>query len=187
MFKDVYTALKQRLNTELDWKNELDWYLHQYDQDGEEVIYTTPAVFVEFVTVEWNTYPDNRQRGVMEFRIHLVNECNYDTDQRILDATLNHLGQESEVFRALMGWGCKLSYITAYAALNGTDNDAVLINDIIRTRTDPDHELSNLLVSVQTFQANVYDYNALPQWQSIVATLNLQAALAEHITDPFTP
>ena len=187
MFKDVYTAIKQRLNDISDWKNDLDWYLHQYDQDGEEVLYTTPAIYIEFGPVEWNTYPDNRQRGVMEFRIHLVNESDYDNDQRVLDPAINHLGQEAEIFRGLQGWGCKLSYIPEYSALSGTDNDVVLLNDVVRIRTEPDHELSNLLISIQTFQCNVYDYNALPQWQYITAQLEADVQIATHITDPFHP
>jgi len=109
----------------------------------------------------------------LNFAVHLVNESVHSTDERILDPALNHLGQEASAFKALQNYRGLLSALPAYAALAGTDNDRVILESIVRTSTEPDHNMRRQLVSVQQFRTIIYDYSAVPNWIETLASLTI--------------
>lgn len=176
MLNLIYAALKKRLAGQVEPKY-IDWYMGQYledeQEDGGESLWNTPAVFLEFLPVDWDTRPGNVQTATLKLNAHLVNATLYDNDQRILDATINHLGMESQVFQALMNWRCMLSYVPGFEALEDTSNDRVLIESMVRNTTEPDHSMRQQLVSVQGFSSRIFDYSATPQWVQVLATLAL--------------
>jgi len=184
MLNLVYSALKKRLAAETE-PAYLEWYYGQYDEDtmeeGGEMLWTTPAQFLEFLPIRWETRPNNIQAATLLFNVHLVNESFDSTDQRILNATLNHLGLESNVFRALMNFRCLLSYVPGFEALEDTDADRVLIESISRESTDPDHTMRRQLVSVQRFACRIYDYSALPNWTTVLAELDLDVQKVDQL------
>lgn len=184
MLNLVYSALKKRLTADTA-PAYLDWYYGQYDeaemQDGGELLWTTPAQFVEFLPIEWETRPGNIQAANLRFHVHLVNESYEQDDKRILDAALNHLGQESNVFKSLMNFRCLLSYVPGFEALADTDQDRVLIESIVRESTDPDHTMRRQLVSVQRFACRIFDYSATPNWATVLAQLALDVQKVDHL------
>lgn len=177
MLNLVYAALKARLLEECN-PQYLDWYMGQYleeeAEDGGQLLWATPAQFIEFLPIQWQTLPGNVQVADLQFNVHLVNDSVFDTDARMLDTTLNHLGQEGAVFRALMNWRAMLHDVPGMDTLEGTSADRVLIESLVRTSTDPDHNLRRQLVSVQSFTSRVYDYSATKQWVQVMATLDLE-------------
>ncbi len=185
MLKEVYKAIKKAIGDQIDGINDLDWYLGQYDQDGDNTLYTTPAVYIEFQPMDWEQLKVGVQACNLMVSIHAVNASLYDTDQRILDAASNHLELENSVYRALQGFRCMLSYLPEYAGLAGGANDRVLLESMVRQRTYPDHDINRLLVSVQEFKTRIYDYSAEPQYQEVIANLNLTAEKATIVEPPF--
>jgi len=186
MLKDVYQALKKRISEEIPAITWIDWYLAQYDQEGEQAMWTTPAAFIEFLPLDWQSLGSGVQASNVMLQVHLVNETHYDDEKRMLDATINHLGQAQDIYKALHNWRCMLSYVDEYAALAGTENDRVLLESMVRVRTYPDHNMSRMLVAVQEFTMRIYDYDAQIQWQEVVAALDLQVEKADVIESPYT-
>lgn len=172
----VYSALKKRLvaSTEPEY---LEWFYGQYDEsemeEGGELLWTTPAQFIEFLPLDWETRPMGIQTSVLRFNVHLVNESFDPGEQRILNASLNHLGGESAIFKALMNFRCLLSYVPGFEDLEGTEDDRVLIESIVRESTESDHTMRRQLVSVQRFSCRIFDYSALPNWTDVLAGLDL--------------
>lgn len=185
MLKDVYQAIKKRLGEEIPALAWIDWYLAQYAQEGEQALWTTPACFIEFLPLDWQTLGSGVQASNVMLQIHLVNETHYDDDKRVLDATIGHLAQAQQVYTALHNWRCMMSYVDEYAALEGTENDRVLLESMVRVRTYPDHDMSRLLVAVQEFTMRIYDYDAQLQWQDVLASLDLQVEKAAIIEPPY--
>lgn len=174
----VYSALKARL-TERTAPKYIDWYTGQYSEDemadGGELLWDTPAQFIEFLPVDWKTLgANNVQCAVLGFAVHLCNHTFDTDDRRITDVTLGHFAKESAIFVALMNWRAMMSDVPGLEALAGTPNDRVLIESIVRTGTEPDHNIRRQMVSVQTFQTKIYDYSAEPQWQTVVASLQIE-------------
>lgn len=186
MIKEVYQAFKKRLGEEITALNWIDWYLAQYDMEGQQALWTTPAAFVEFLPINWQMLTNGVQASNIMLQVHLVNESHYDDDKRMTDDQVDHLGMENEVYLALQNWRCMLSYLDEYAALAGTPDDRVLVETVVRSRTYPDHLMSRVLVSVQEFTTRIYDYSATPQWGSVLASLDLQVEKATIIQPPYT-
>lgn len=185
MLNLVYAALKKRLDTECQPRY-IDWFMGQYLEDeaeeGGQLLWDTPAQFVEFMPVSWQTLLTNVQVCDLAFNVHLVNDSYFDNDARVLDPTLNHLGQETAVFRALMNWRCMLSYVPGFEALAGTANDRVLMESVVRESTEPDHNMRRQLVSVQRFTCRVYDYGATKTWVSVLAALAVDTEIVDNLS-----
>jgi hypothetical protein len=172
----VYQALKKRLAAATE-PAYIDWYMGQYlepeAEEGGQLLWQTPAQFVEFQPVDWQTLGNGAQAANVRFNVHLVNDTYFDDDRRVTDATLGHLVQEASVYAALQNWRCLLSYVPGLEALEDTPNDRVLIESIVRERTDPDHNLNRQIVSVQGFACRVYDYGAVKNWVEVMANLGI--------------
>jgi hypothetical protein len=180
MTKEIYQALKQRLlRINLDGNHHnppifkyVDWYYGQYhEQDQDEgagaTLWDTPAAFIEFAPIAWQTLGDGLQKAQLHFTVHVVNESMYDTDQRVLDDGQDHFGLEAQVYAALHRHRVLLSHLPAFAALSGTADDRVLCESITRVSTVIDHTLRRQLVSVQEFQTTIYDYSAMKDFLMI--------------------
>lgn len=184
MLNLVYSALKKRVNDQVTPKY-TDWYMGQYlepdEENGGQLLWNTPAVFIEFVPLQWDTLGNSVQASNTAFNLHLVNDSLYDDDKRVTDPVLNHFGLETLVFKAMMNWRCMLSYVPGFEALADTDNDRVLIESIVRVSTDTDHGANRQLVSLQQFSCRIYDYSATKQWATVLAALELEVTKVDHL------
>lgn len=177
MIKEVYQALKKRIG-EIAEMDRVDWFMNQYneaDESGNVLVYETPVVYLEFPPIEWQQMGSGIQRATISFNAHLVTESVADDDKRILDTTyVNHLGIENKVFVKLNNWRTNLSYVDAYGSLANTDKDRVLIESIVRKVTEPDHNLSEFVVTVQQFSCVIYDYSGMKNWKKVLAEISLE-------------
>lgn len=182
MLDKIYAALKLRLAEEVPDLKEIDWYLGQYDETDPDIQnwYTSPAAYLEWDPIQWASIGMYAQAADATLNVHIVNATLYDNDQRILDAANNHFGLEREVFRALHGWRVRLIDLEPAAP-----PELMLCETLVRRETIPDHSLRRSLVSIQRFTTRIYDYSAVPEYEQIVAQLNLTAQLADEVTPPF--
>lgn len=174
MLHHVYLALKKRLLSELSPAPAyVDWYYGQYlDDENEAPLWDTPAIFIEFLPIQWTNLNGGLQQARLSFNVHLVNTCLSEGAERITDtAALDHLGMAGSVFRSLHQFRCQQSYVPGFEALVGTPDDVLLLDGISRERSEPDHSLSRLLVSVQGFACRITDYSAQRTWTDATATL----------------
>lgn len=177
MLREIYIALKQRLQ-EITELKEVNWFYGQYYQeDQSQSLWTTPSLFIEFLPIQWQVVGNKVQRANLKFILHLVNESHYDNDERILSAVPNHFGLESKVYLKMMGFRDLLSNIPGYENLTDTEDDRILMESIVRTDTIVDHSLSNLLISLQQFSCTIHDYSAHPSYQNVLIHYDLDTTL----------
>lgn len=175
MTKNIYFLLKNRLSS-ISELEEIDWFTGQYLQNGEQAMTVSTGCYLEFMPGQWQTLGDGQQQMALEFDVHLVQDCVLPGDERILDP-MDHLGIAESIYKVLHRWGAMLSDLPAFAALAGTDEDVVVINSITRVSSTPDHNLSNLMVTVQRFACLVRDVSASPEYQDVSAILNLNTEI----------
>ncbi len=154
--------------------------MRQYEQLQEDVVFITPTVYIRFLPIEWQTVAHNRQTAELNFELHLVTETAYGDSRDLIDLTfINHIAYENQLFQVLHNHRCLLSDLPEFAQLKGTPQDTVILESIVRTRTVPHDQMSNINVSVQSFSSKIYDYAAVPQFQTVLANLNLQVNVVE--------
>lgn len=149
MLKTIYNHLKAHL-AGVSSIEDVNYFLGQYDvETSDSVLYATPALYIEFDTIEWQQLAKNIQKAELRFAIHLVTESNFDDDERILDTTPDHLGLSNEVFKKLQGHRLK-------------QGDQILMETIVRVSSTFDHVLMPVIVTKQEFTCIIFDYSAYP-------------------------
>ncbi|MDQ3073271.1 MAG: hypothetical protein M3Q97_08430 [Bacteroidota bacterium] len=173
MLKYPFLAIKKRLQDKVPDLLEVEWYVSQYLQNNEIHLITTPCAYIQFERLPTDQHQDGIQSAEMKVRIHCVSEALFSDSQRITDEVINHTGLADQIHIALNGWEAMLSDLPGQAALKGTDQDVVLVNRMVRSELLPDHSLSNLIATVQTYEAMAFDYSARPAWIEKVANLKI--------------
>lgn len=166
MFDFYYKAIQKRLSEKVSELELVDYWLGETLDNEGNLLYTTPVALIEFLPIDWQSNSSIKvQYGTLYFRVHLINETRYDDDRRITDDVLGHHRLERDIYKALDNFGCKVGYIPEFA--NSAIKDITLINDITRTRSEPDHALSPYLHSIQTFNTQVQDVSANKEFTAV--------------------
>jgi hypothetical protein len=101
-----------------------DKYNGQYLNEGEELNYNTPAVFMEFAPIEWQTLGQKRQSANIEFLLHLqtdqIAETNSLEKEQDRALALEHLRIEEAIAKKLQGMNG--SYFGTLSRINITDD-----------------------------------------------------------------
>ena len=183
MFNYYYLAIKYLLQTNMSqqWQSQdLNYYTGQLTSDDEdaELLYTTPCTLIEFEPVEWSELSQGKQRGSMLVRIHIIDETNYDGEMRIIESgMMQHFQRITEHYKALHNKLVCLSQLPNFGSLAGTDNDVVVVHNLRRVRSVPDHDIAPYLHHVMEFSCYVDDFTAMPQFQMLLLGLNLDAEI----------
>lgn len=179
MRKEYYTALKAHLGT-ITPVQLIDYDLQQYRQQGDDVVRATPALYIGFKDIDWSQLPNDVQSSVIDFTVTLVSSTRYGDDRDITDTTyIDHLTIENAVYKHLQNLRIILHHLPAFVAVKDTDDDLVLMESIVRVGTSTHQYMDNLMITTATFRSKVYDYSATPQWQTILATLELDIQLTK--------
>ena len=172
MFKYYFQLIQQQIKTVSELK-EVEWYMGQFEQSGEQVLFTTPGAYIEFDTLAMDQLACKTQESIISFSVYLVNESVYDDSKRVTDDTINHLGLLDDIYQALTHYKGMLSDLPSFVSIKNTSADRVVVNTLTRTNVQFIHELSNLVISVQTFKGVFRDISAAPEFQKVSATLKL--------------
>lgn len=169
-----YEVKKRRLQSNIAQLKEVDWFLNQYDPQGNNTIYTTPGVYIEYLPMQTESLARKLQQAPVTFRVHLVTNSVYDTGKRVKkDSDWDHASLLDKVFGQLYGFSGRLSDLAEFAALKGTPSDFKLFNSIDRINLVPPHNFAGLMVTVQEFQCLMYDHTANPSFQKLTADLEI--------------
>lgn len=157
MLSLAYQAIKKRLNDAIpEVSGRVHWYNSLLTDDHAEPVFQTPSLFIEFGEMqlyELKGYPNRHlQGGRLTFNVHCIEQFNYDDD-----AMLNALAITNKVHQALHKRDFRLSELPAFASLEGTNKDLMLLSTIARTAVSADHRHVNLLDSVVRFSCEVVD------------------------------
>lgn len=181
MTREIFLALEKHASTSLEALKLVEYDLQQYAQIGEDHVPTTPALYIGFQNIEWQTRPVNRQIGEMEFTLTLVNQTAYGDKQDIKDTTyINHLAQERALFAGFQGKRFYLQDVPGLESTPDTDN-AVIVESIDRVGAEPHQTLDTLIVTRQIFRAVIWDYSALPEYQELIAALDCNITIVDNI------
>jgi hypothetical protein len=141
LLKNCYIAIRDRLKT-INELQEVTWYTQQ-DRVNEQEMFAVPVAYILFDTIELTSLPQKVQmvERKIKFKVRLVSESYQDTEEAIL----SHLDLVQQIYEALHNY-------------NHKGGDTQLLNTITRTAIKPEHDLSNLLITEQTFEAIAFDY-----------------------------
>jgi len=182
MLQLVYPVLKQHLNAEISALKFIDWDLGQYNQLGEEVVRASPVVYIGFDPIEWETLPKGIQRSVLSFTLTLVSDSAYGDERDMLDTTyINHLGIWNELYSKMQNKRFLFSDLPGNSALAGTANAHVVLESVVRINSDPHSNIDKLIVSSHRFEAMMYDYSAVPGFQTVLADLVCNLTIEDNL------
>lgn len=105
---NIYTSIKNRINTQLNWINSVDLYQQQDLFQEENLGFKPPVVFIDFQDIEYETTSKKVQQGTMNVVVKLViedytkNYLKVFDKKELLNAKLNAWGE----------WGSDLERIT---------------------------------------------------------------------------
>lgn len=155
MLSLAYQAIKKRLHDAIPGiAGRIHWYNSLVTD--EQPAFQTPALFIEFEETqlhELKGYTNKHaQGGRLNFSIHCIEQISHDDD-----AVLSALCIAEKVHLALHKRDFKLSELPAFASLNGTSDDLVLLSTIVRTAVSADHRHVGLVDSVVRFGCEVVD------------------------------
>ena len=149
MRKQLYLAIIERLKT---IKNENgEQVFKHFDLWNEQVVFIeqeepfdTPAVFIEFPAINWQTANDGTQTSVMQFRLHVITSYKGSPCDGSIYQT-----ESLELFDLLD------SINRALFKLSGD-----FFRSTTRVRSDTNHNHEDLIESLETFQVSVSDISA---------------------------
>lgn len=159
MIIESYLAIKKRLSELLEIA-QVDWFYDQYSESADgNLVYVTPAVYVEFQPIEFQQRGGLTQTSVLDVVIHVVSSSGYGAEdmrqtQDTDGLTIQHLTLVKLVHKKLQGFGCAYNYLTGYT---NADN---LISGMVRRSMEVDHALSPFVITKMTFQFHAYDCDA---------------------------
>jgi hypothetical protein len=167
MFTYAYQILDKYLRAQMTELREIDWYLNQDSTtDKLSKLWAAPAVFIEFRIVEGLRDHGHRiQSATVDILFHLLTENAKDRGSKIVDKqnadAIAHPKMMDKLFKSLQGFSAKLSYLDAFTALAGTDQDQRVFNSMSRNSLVPPHVVRKTMIkSVQSFRCVAYDHAA---------------------------
>lgn len=163
MRKQLYLAVIGRLQQVEDENKEpaikhFDLWNEQVTFIGQEDPFDLPAVFIEFLPIQWHTENDGAQTAGVQFRLHIVTP-----------------------FKGSTAGGS--AYRTEALALFDllTDIHRVMFNmsgdgfrSTLRVQSDTNHNHEELIESIETYQACVSDRSACAKTRKVTPRLSLQ-------------
>lgn len=159
MKKQFYLDIKDRLKTILDDNgNQLlkhfDLWNQQVEFIEQETPFACPAVFVEFMPVNWETLGNRHQMGRQTVRLHIVTEwyagtADYSPTE---DRALEYLDIVDKVVARMQNFRASCS------------------NSFTRTQSVPNHNHEKFVDSIEEYTCEVFDNSAVQRRTEIRVT-----------------
>lgn len=160
-----YLLLKQRL-LDVEGIPQVLWYNAQYVEGEAEPQYFVPCVYLEFLPVPTDQHQQKLQSGIMQVRVHLLTEYMGGEDEGWIRP---HYALAGRIFNALSHAEFWLSELPEFALLANTDNDRLVVNQMVRTNVLSDHSQSQTIITIQEFEARIVDVDAAQQFVEVNA------------------
>jgi hypothetical protein len=153
MLKQLYLAIEQKLMAINDGQGQplfkhFDLWNRQVEFIEQETPFVTPAVFVEFMPVEWRNDKSAAQDAMLSFRLHIVTPWYANTAANVVDpgiraTALDYLDIPSLVFKALNRQPCEF----------GSGN----FSPLYRTASIVNHDHERFVDSVEEYRCHLRD------------------------------
>lgn len=152
MLAQLYLAYEEKLKSILDKQTGEPFFKHfdLWNQNvefiEEETPFETPAIFVEFLPIDWKTMGRQQQDANLTVRFHIVTEWQAQTAQYtpedLRNRALRYLMIPSILVHAMQG------FCTPFT------------NGLMRTKTVPNHDHDRYVDSVEEFECRIQDNSA---------------------------
>lgn len=154
MRKLLYLAVIERLKQIKDANGEpairfFDLWNEQVTFIEQEGPFELPAVFIEFLPIQWQTSNDGTQTANVQFRLHIVTPFNGKASDRSI-----YQKEALELFDLLDSVNRVLYKMSGECYRSTT-----------RVRSDTNHNHEELIESLETFQVCVADISGRPSKQ----------------------
>ena len=167
MFTYPYQILEKLLIASMPELREIDWYLQQDSTtDKTTWLFAAPGLFIEFSIVEGPRDHAHRiQSAIVDVGFHLLTENTKDKGAKIISKeiadSIGHVKLMEKLHKTVHGWSAKLSYLTPFAALAGTNQDQTVITSLTRNGIIPPHRIRKTMIkSIQRYRCVAYDHSA---------------------------
>jgi len=147
LFLSIQDSLKEiKGNDGLPVFKHFDLWNRQVAFIEKETPFPFPAIFVEFLPIQWETHGQRVQRADMFVRLHIVTQWfsqtgSYSPDQ---ENALTYLDLSGLVHKQLQG------------------NPILLTNGWMRTQSIINHDHETIVDSIEEYKCQVVDYGAQP-------------------------
>lgn len=159
MRKQLYLDIKNALKSILDTEGQqvfqhFDLWNQQVEFLEQETPFNCPAIFIEFVPIQWNQLGQNKQDAELQVKIHIVTEWWAQTHDSspVADEMLNYLDLPDVVVRKLNNFATSLG------------------NKFMRIRSEINHNHERRLDSIEVFKCQVIDTSATATYTSVEVT-----------------
>jgi len=152
MLAQLYLAYEQKLKSIIDPETEEPFFKHfdLWNQNVEfieqETPFATPAVFFEFMPIQWRTMGQQVQDADLTIKLHIVTEWHSETaeytPEEIRQRMLKYLDIPGMVVEALQG------FCTPFT------------NGLMRTQSTINHNHERYVDSVEEYVCRVEDHSA---------------------------
>lgn len=153
--KAVYQAIRSRIESELTaikwvriWNNQL-----QNLEDGQQIPFLFPAVFVEFLDVQYTQLGGGIQNGLCRLRLHILDEFWNGDDQ---EENLQVFDVKDSVYKLLNNWKSETAQTSPF----------------LRTSEEQDTSHSNLYHFIQDYEVRFNDIAAQTPVNGVDATID---------------
>ncbi len=128
-----------------------------------------PGCYLEFPEINTEQLGYGIQMADVEWTLHLVTSNVYENDKRIQKITAtDHAVIMDKIFKSLLKWSSKISYLPEFASLASTANDQRVIGTISRKGITPPHMLNALMITKQRFRCVMYDHASLATYTHLI-------------------
>lgn len=80
IISSFYEAIMSRLKTNIPEIKHFDLYFGQYEDEEKDLPFNTPAVFMEYTPLNWESLLNKRLESNVEFNLHVVSEVIQEVD-----------------------------------------------------------------------------------------------------------
>ena len=160
MIKELYLAIEQKLMAVTDEQPEpqplfkhFDLWNRQVEFIEEETPFETPAIFVEFMPIPWETLGQNIQEANLTLHFHIVTPWYANTaanTANVRDAALAYLDIPTVLFRQLHG---------QHGSFPNRQGEKPMgsFNSLTRVRSLPNHNHEKFVDSIEEYTCHLKD------------------------------
>ena len=149
MRKNIYLSIIEAIKLILDDSGErVIQYFNLWNEDvtfAEEVIFPTPAVFIEFEPITYKAIKEPTQRAQVGIKLHIVTQA-------------VHSSADGEIYQEQ-----SLMFLDLIDKINKSlyDLKGVNFSNMVRTGSYTNHDHGELMENIETYTCSAGDFSAL--------------------------
>jgi hypothetical protein len=163
MRKNIYLALCEQLQ---DTFEHIDLWNRNIEFTEQEQAWNTPAVFIEFLPITWQGLGQGCQQAELTIRFHIVTRCTASS------ANGSAYQADAIAYLDLLDTTHRLLHRFSGEKFNG----------LMRTRSETNHEHTEIVESIEEYKCLVFDDAAKPETEIIPKETSIDIETQDTLT-----